>query len=214
MTHLPPHSKEKGFTPEDDRGEGMSGIDSTADPIDAILDSIMSDESPITAEDLPDIWAFHDAVAVGKLRVAVKAIVERHLKGALSCAGRGHDTVPINIVAQDIREMGEEIDTVLRKGGDGWNRDISQAPRGNVVSKTVTTKDGPRAYEHFDAEWIWAATRKGEVIRTHWLPADGKHRAEGRWVNLASTEQPIAWQPYVVPVHPSLPSSLPEREQA
>lgn len=26
MTHLPPHSKEKGFTPEDDQGEGMSGI--------------------------------------------------------------------------------------------------------------------------------------------------------------------------------------------
>ena len=26
MTHLPPHSKEKGFTPEDDQGEGMSEI--------------------------------------------------------------------------------------------------------------------------------------------------------------------------------------------
>lgn len=87
-----------------------------------------------------------------------------------------------------------------------WNFDISTAPRGRMEAV-----EGMRLYagnqieyvrEHHIPEPIWAATRGGEVIKTHWIPPKGKDG--GRWVNLASNEEPIAWQPFVKPVHPNL----------
>lgn len=60
-----------------------------------------------------------------------------------------------------------------------WNTDITTAPQGAPV---------------------WLASVCGKVIKSAWI--DGKG-SDGRWAGLASKEQPIAWQPYVVPAHPS-----------
>jgi len=98
-----------------------------------------------------------------------------------------------------------------------WSFDISQAPRGlTIPQEQMRRQDGklvPVIVNQFVPEWIWAATRKGEVIRSHWLPADGKHRPNGRWLNLATDEQPVAWMRYVVPSHPGIPSPSPEIEK-
>jgi hypothetical protein len=58
-----------------------------------------------------------------------------------------------------------------------WNTDITSAPR--------------------DAE-LWLATKCGKVIKTHWHDKFGS----GRWVGLATREEPVAWQMFVVPDHP------------
>ncbi|MDQ0320014.1 hypothetical protein QO002_002152 [Pararhizobium capsulatum DSM 1112] len=47
---------------------------------------------------------------------------------------------------------------------------------------------------------VWLATKCGKVIKSAWI--DGKG-LPGRWAGLATKELPIAWQPYVVPAHPS-----------
>lgn len=58
-----------------------------------------------------------------------------------------------------------------------WNHDISAAPK--------------------DAR-LWLASHCGKVIGpTAW---DEKR---GQFAGFATKEQPIAWQPYVVPAHPS-----------
>jgi hypothetical protein len=88
-----------------------------------------------------------------------------------------------------------------------WSFDITKAPRGKTVKSeqvrcsskgevTVTT-------EQFIPDYIWAACRDGKVYKTHWLPA-GKERSEGRWCFLHSKEEPVAWQPFVVPAHPGM----------
>lgn len=58
-----------------------------------------------------------------------------------------------------------------------WNRDISAAPR--------------------DCD-LWLATKCGKVIKSHWHDKFGS----GRWVGLATREEPVAWMDYVVPEHP------------
>ncbi len=57
-----------------------------------------------------------------------------------------------------------------------WNLDISKAPRDKR---------------------IWLASACGKVIPTYW---DKKRE---QWSGFQSTP-PIAWQPYLVPVHPHL----------
>ncbi len=59
-----------------------------------------------------------------------------------------------------------------------WNHDISSAPR--------------------DSD-IWLATKCGKVIKSYWIEKFGP----GRWAGLGTKEQPIAWQAFVVPAHPS-----------
>lgn len=58
-----------------------------------------------------------------------------------------------------------------------WNLNVSEAP---------TDKD------------LWLATKCGKVIKSHWHDKFGS----GRWVGLATREQPVAWQEFVTPVHP------------
>ena len=58
-----------------------------------------------------------------------------------------------------------------------WSSDLITAPR--------------------DAD-LWLATKCGKVIKSHWHDKFGS----GRWVGLATREEPVAWQAYVVPEHP------------
>jgi hypothetical protein len=58
-----------------------------------------------------------------------------------------------------------------------WNHDITAAP--------------------LDRR-LWLATRCDKVSVTRW------NEKRGAWDGLATGEQPIAWQDYVVPVHPNL----------
>lgn len=78
-----------------------------------------------------------------------------------------------------------------------WNHDISTAPRGKTVSTERKGKGDKMIVSHeFITETVWLVTKCGKVLRSH-LVADGS-----RWVGLATGEQPIAWQPYVIPAYP------------
>lgn len=50
---------------------------------------------------------------------AVEAIIAKHLDGAIRAAGRGHDTIPVNIVVRDISEMRDEIRAALSASDNG-----------------------------------------------------------------------------------------------
>lgn len=96
-----------------------------------------------------------------------------------------------------------------------WNRDISEAPRGNTVTKTVSAgKDADgnpktKQVEEFIPDYIWAASNCGKVFKSHWIPATKHHN--GHFNHFPSDPKygsgPIAWQAYVVPAHPDTPSS-------
>ncbi|NTG73264.1 hypothetical protein G6M02_07965 [Agrobacterium rhizogenes] len=86
-----------------------------------------------------------------------------------------------------------------------WNHDISQAPRGHMttVMRNTKTKDGVVRIpvEEFEPDHVWLATKCGKVVKSYWIPATEKN--EGRWVGLATKEEPVAWQAYVMPIHPN-----------
>lgn len=82
-----------------------------------------------------------------------------------------------------------------------WNFDISTAPKGKMVATERQLKDDKvSVVEHFVPDPVWLATKCGKVLRSYWLPEAGKNPA--RWSGLATGEQPVAWQPFVVPAHP------------
>lgn len=97
-----------------------------------------------------------------------------------------------------------------------WNFDMTSAPRGEtvVVEQWRKTSDGVKLakVETFAPDWIWAATAGGEVVKSHFVPPT-KHHPEGRWMNLHSESEPIAWLPFVKPSHPSLLTANPARAQ-
>jgi hypothetical protein len=62
-----------------------------------------------------------------------------------------------------------------------WNHDITSAP--------------------LDRR-LWLATKCEKVSVTRW------NEKRGAWDGLATGEQPIAWQEYVVPVHPNHQSDV------
>lgn len=83
----------------------------------------------------------------------------------------------------------------------GWNFDISQAPRGNMVETTVHTVNGSRTTSRHVPARVILATKCGKVVLSHYIPDD-----EGRWMMLGKGEEPDAW--FAWPEHPhSLPSS-------
>lgn len=90
-----------------------------------------------------------------------------------------------------------------------WNTDISAAPKGRTITvmKNTRTKDGVvrLPVEEKVDEPIWVATKCGKVMKTHWLQSE---RNPGRWVGLASNEEPVAWQPFVTPQHPDVLAKL------
>lgn len=86
----------------------------------------------------------------------------------------------------------------------GWSRDISGAPRGRniTVMRTARGKEGVTRVpmKEFEPESVWLATKCGKVLKSHWIPETEKN--EGRWAGFSTKEQPVAWQPFIVPVHP------------
>lgn len=56
-----------------------------------------------------------------------------------------------------------------------WNYDMTSAPKDSR---------------------IWAATKCGKVIVANWS------ESRKAWAGFASKEQPLCWQPYMVPSHP------------
>lgn len=92
-----------------------------------------------------------------------------------------------------------------------WNHDISKAPRGQMVPQEQQRRGADGKVSHaivnqFVPDWLWLATKCGKVLKSHWLPADGKFRPVGRWGGFNANDEPVAWQPFVVPVHPGLPA--------
>lgn len=93
-----------------------------------------------------------------------------------------------------------------------WNFDISQAPLGKIVTKTVAAgrdADGnpkTKLVEERVPDFIWAASNCGKVLKSYWLPATKHHN--GFWEGFPSNPKygsgPVAWQPFVVPEHPSV----------
>ncbi len=82
-----------------------------------------------------------------------------------------------------------------------WNHDITAAPRGKTVTVTRTVKGEDRQFEEHHIAPLWIATKDGKVHRSYWIPA--MKNTDGRWSGFsAGSDEPIAWQEYVVPVHP------------
>lgn len=77
-----------------------------------------------------------------------------------------------------------------------WNTDISAAPRGKTVTRTVKTKDGFKDVPDPVIERVWLASKCGKVVLSHWVDS------RSAWSGFADKEQPVAWYPYLVPVHP------------
>lgn len=48
-------------------------------------------------------------------------------------------------------------------------------------------------------DYVWLATKCGRVIKSNWLETKG---TTPRFVGLATNETPIAWQPFIKPIHP------------
>jgi hypothetical protein len=96
-----------------------------------------------------------------------------------------------------------------------WNFNISEAPLGRMESTEMFRKqpDGNikvSTAETFAPDWIWAASKCGKVLKTHWLPETDKRK--GRWNSFNEGEQPVAWQHFVVPVHPHFSVKGAERQ--
>jgi hypothetical protein len=97
-----------------------------------------------------------------------------------------------------------------------WNHDMTTAPRGRTVTvmRNTKTKDGVIRVpvQEFEPEHVWLASSCGKVIRSYWIPANKNH--DGYWPGFAQKggTQPIAWQPFVTPVHPFASNERGERE--
>ncbi|RVP13124.1 hypothetical protein CN085_19625 [Sinorhizobium meliloti] len=68
-----------------------------------------------------------------------------------------------------------------------WNFDIATAPRGRMVTKTVTTKDGDKTFEVFQQEELILASKCGKVTLSYWIPD------QERWCMFKKGEEPKAW---------------------
>lgn len=75
--------------------------------------------------------------------------------------------------------------------------------------RNTKTKDGivRLPVREFEPENVWVATKCAKVLKSYWIPATDKN--DGRWAGLGTTEQPVAWQPFIVPDHPSQSDSAP-----
>ncbi|MNK73058.1 hypothetical protein D3C87_925490 [compost metagenome] len=48
-------------------------------------------------------------------------------------------------------------------------------------------------------DYVWLATKCGRVIRSWWIQQKGPR---GYWAAMDMDEKPIAWQPFIKPIHP------------
>lgn len=81
-----------------------------------------------------------------------------------------------------------------------WQFDVTNIPRGHDEKRTRTVKGEQVDYQEFVPDWLWLATASGEVIKSYWLPQNGKDG--GRWLNFSKGSEPVAWMPFVKPAHP------------
>lgn len=78
-----------------------------------------------------------------------------------------------------------------------WDFDMSRAPTGKTVKRSINTKDGVKEYDACEQEDVILASKCGKVTRSYWIPK------EARWCMFAKGEEPVAWQMW--PKHPSPP---------
>jgi hypothetical protein len=81
-----------------------------------------------------------------------------------------------------------------------WSFDLTTAPRGKTVTSARKVGNNTHEITDFVPDVIWLATKCGKVSRSYWIPESGKTPA--RWSGLATREEPVAWQAYIVPEHP------------
>ncbi len=77
-----------------------------------------------------------------------------------------------------------------------WNFNINDCPDGYIKEIEVETKKGTRTEKRFVPAYVWAASKCGGVTKSY-------KTLEGRFSMFGTNEQPIAWQPYIIPKHPS-----------
>ena len=76
----------------------------------------------------------------------------------------------------------------------GWNFDMTQAPRGQYVTKSIKTPRGDIVEKQVHEPEQIIATDGHIVTLTRWLPpSDAK---PGRWTMFGTKETPLAWQPW------------------
>lgn len=86
-----------------------------------------------------------------------------------------------------------------------WNHDIDAAPKGTFFKRNRIVKDKVQEVEEFIPNYVWVATKCDKVLKSYFVPPVGK--VVGRWSGLATGEQPVAWQTFIVPEHPHLSKS-------
>ena len=85
-----------------------------------------------------------------------------------------------------------------------WIHDLTNIPRGRTEQRTNAKG---KTYSCYVMQTVWLANSDGKVYQTHWEPKDPKDPSVGRWAGWNEGEEPIAWMPFVKPVHPlSTPS--------
>jgi hypothetical protein len=87
-----------------------------------------------------------------------------------------------------------------RLDANGWHFDIGSAPRGKTVTASKQVGKNTVEISEFSPDPVWLATKCGKVLHSRWIPASGSQPA--RWSGLATGEQPLAWQAYVIPEFP------------
>lgn len=83
-----------------------------------------------------------------------------------------------------------------------WNFNLDSAPRGHSdTEKRPAGKDGFRYIIVYRYVPVILASKCGKVVKSRWLPPEGKSRPIGRWEGFNPTgDDPVAWMPW--PEHP------------
>lgn len=88
---------------------------SEPDAIDAILDAILSDESPMDEDGWKNAMECSVAIERGRAQVAVTAVMDAHISGVKQIMGHGHVMVPLPVVLQAYEEIREAVIQAIRK---------------------------------------------------------------------------------------------------
>ncbi|MCL6653515.1 hypothetical protein A6R70_14580 [Agrobacterium rubi] len=81
-----------------------------------------------------------------------------------------------------------------------WNFDMTAAPRGEEKTTTITVDGKDRTKREYHVAPVWLAWADGKVTRSYWVPESKAGPA--RWSGCTAAQVPVAWQHFVVPVHP------------
>ncbi len=82
-----------------------------------------------------------------------------------------------------------------------WNFDLTDIPRGRIEERTNAKG---KTYKVYVQTSVWAAGNDSKVYLTYWIPDDPKEPAAGRWSGWIKGDEPVAWMPFIKPVHPGL----------